>query len=615
MLHVKKYNGILFSLVPTVILFCAIVSLSGFSKNNTKTEDPALLAAHIDSLVKYRAYYPFIRYEKNYIEWFGSAGIGSFFRKVAQTDTRKLKILHIGDSHIQADIPSGYVRERLQETFGYGGRGLVFPFKAAGTHAAYDYKTSCSGRWEYNRNIQRDYRYDMGLIGATIHTSDSCASFKLIFREGYIKENFTLLKIYCKQDSLSYDLKIKTSSGEVPVHVDCNDYANSKPYVVLKMAEATDTLQVFVNKTEAKQNFFECYGLLIENDEDRGVLYNSTGINGAGYVSFLRQRVFGQQLQELKPDLVIIDMGANDFNARVYNDAAMESNLVRIINSIRDSAPEAAILISNAQDIYYRRKYNVTQCKDFMQMTLRVAQKYHCAFYNYYTVSGGRRSMDQWYKNGLARKDKVHLSAPGYYIRGELLLNAMLNSYVVWLQQQNDTLIADQHLLDTLALKKYFDEEINFKTVAAKPLHVAVSNNEENDYEGSDVTYYKIRKGDNLGAIAERFGVRVSQLQQWNALSGTKIIAGATLVIYKKSTTSTPLNIPEKPAGTKPVNHSSTVPATSGRTVAGKKSYKVVSGDNLWLIAKKFNTTVEKIKQLNGLKTDKLSINQILLIP
>ncbi|HNX07042.1 MAG TPA: LysM peptidoglycan-binding domain-containing protein, partial [Bacteroidales bacterium] len=140
-------------------------------------------------------------------------------------------------------------------------------------------------------------------------------------------------------------------------------------------------------------------------------------------------------------------------------------------------------------------------------------------------------------------------------------------------------------------------------------------NNEENDNEELDVTYYKIRKGDNLGAIAERYGVRVSQLQQWNALSGTKIIAGATLVIYKKTNTSNPVNMPEKPAATKPVNQSATVPASPERTVAGKKSYKVVSGDNLWLIAKKFNTTVEKIKQLNGLKTDKLNINQILLIP
>ncbi|HQI69466.1 MAG TPA: LysM peptidoglycan-binding domain-containing protein [Bacteroidales bacterium] len=615
MLQHKKYNSIVLLLLPPVILFFAIVSLSGFSKNNIKTEDPVHLAAHIDSLVKYRTYYPFIHYEKNYIEWFGAEGISNFFHKVSQTGSRKLKILHIGDSHIQADIPSGFVRERLQEAFGYGGRGLVFPFKAAGTHAAYDYKTSCSGKWGYSRNIQRDYHYDMGLVGATIHTGDSTASFKLVFREGYIRENFTLLKIYCKQDSLSFDLKVKTSPNEAPVYVDCNDYTNSKPYVVLKMAKATDTLEVFVNKTEAKQNFFECYGLMIENDEDRGVLYNSTGINGAGYVSLLRQHNFAQQLNELSPDLVIIDLGANDFNARGYNDAAMESNLVRIINMIQDSAPEAAILISNAQDIYYRRKYNVAQCKDFMQMTKRVAQKHNCAFYNYYTVSGGLRSMDQWYKNGLARKDKVHLSAPGYYIRGELLLNAMLNSYVMWLQYQSDTLIAEQHIIDTLELKKYFDEEINFKTVAAKPTPLAATNHEDNDPVESDVTYYKIRKGDNLGAIAERFGVRTSQLQQWNALSGTKIIAGATLVIYKKSNASAPVKVPEKPSGTKPTNESATMPTQTARQATTKKSYKVVSGDSLWSIAKKFNTTVEKIKQLNGLKTDRLNINQILLIP
>ncbi len=612
----QKHIKPLLLLLPVVILFFIFQSFISFSKNNPKTEDPMLIARHIDSLIKYRTYYPFIRYEKNYIEWFNASGISSFFSKVSMTGTRKLKILHIGDSHIQADIPSGYMRERLQEIFGYGGRGLVFPFKAAATHAAYDYKTSCAGRWDYNRSIQRDTRYDMGLIGATIYTSDTAASFKLIFREGFIRENFTSLKIYCKQDSLSYDLKVKTSSEENPLHIDCNDITSGKPYVAMKISKATDTIEVFVNKTEAKQNFFECYGLMIENNDDKGVLYSSTGINGAGYVSLLRQRMFAQQLNELNPDLVIIDLGANDFSARGYNDVAMESNLTKIIDMIRGASPETAILISNAQDIYYRRKYDIIQCNDFMEMTKRVAKKHNCAFYNYYTVSGGKKSMDKWLKNGLARKDKVHLSAPGYYIRGELLLNAMFNSYVMWLQNQNDTLIADEHLIDTMTLKKYFNEEINFKTENKKTVSLTAYSTEETEPTGSDVAYYKIRSGDNLGSIAERYGVKVSQLQYWNALSGTKIIAGETLVIYKKPINSTaPLNQAPLSNNVTPTNKTATLPATTRNPKPRKISYKVVSGDSLWVIAKKYNTTVEKIKQMNNLKSDKLNIGQILLIP
>ncbi|HNW70556.1 MAG TPA: LysM peptidoglycan-binding domain-containing protein [Bacteroidales bacterium] len=612
---IHKHNKTLFVLLLATLLFFVFQSFIIFSENKETTEDPVHLAMHVDSLIKYRTYYPFIHYEKNYIEWYNGAGISSFFSKVSKTGTRKLKILHIGDSHIQADIPSGYIRERLQEIFGYGGRGLVFPFKAAATHAAYDYKTSCSGRWEYNRSIQSNIRFDMGLIGATIYTNDSAASFKLIFRDGFIRENFTLLKIYCKQDSLSYDLKIKTSSGVNPIYIDCNDTSTGKPYVALKISKATDTLEVFINKTEAKQNFFECYGLMIENNDDNGVLYNSTGINGAGYHSLLRQRLFAQQLKELSPDLVIIDLGANDFNSRVYKDKEMENNLTSIVDMIRSGSPETAILISNAQDIYYRKKYDIVQCNDFMEMTRRVAKKYNCAFYNYYEVSGGKRSMDKWLKNGLARKDKIHLSAPGYYIRGELLLNAMFNSYVMWLQNQNDTLIAADHIIDTLTLKKYFNEDICFKKENARTETHAAYSNEETEPDGNNAVYYKIRSGDNLGSIAERFGVKVSQLQYWNGISGTRIIAGETLVIYKKNNTVPPTNQTTKPTTVTPVNRAATLPTNTRPTGTKRTSYKVVSGDNLWSIAKKYNTTVDKIKQLNNLKTDKLNVGQILLIP
>ncbi|MDR1004290.1 MAG: transglycosylase SLT domain-containing protein [Prevotellaceae bacterium] len=45
---------------------------------------------------------------------------------------------------------------------------------------------------------------------------------------------------------------------------------------------------------------------------------------------------------------------------------------------------------------------------------------------------------------------------------------------------------------------------------------------------------YKIRSGDTLGSIAERYGVSVRQLQSWNGMSGTGIRAGKTLKIYQQ---------------------------------------------------------------------------------
>lgn len=48
-----------------------------------------------------------------------------------------------------------------------------------------------------------------------------------------------------------------------------------------------------------------------------------------------------------------------------------------------------------------------------------------------------------------------------------------------------------------------------------------------------DVTYYRIKNGDTLGGIAERYGVSVKRLREWNGLRNNNIRAGKTLKIYK----------------------------------------------------------------------------------
>ena len=610
--YLKYIKFSLFVLLGAIfIIFQSLgISRPRFSFDSDSLSNPN----YINSLISYQSYYPFIHYEKNYIEWASASAIDSFFLKIPQTPRRKLKILHIGDSHIQADIPTGAIRNRMQEMMGYGGRGLVFPYKAAGTHSAYDYKTSCEGKWNYTRNTQKEAVYDMGIIGATINTSDTAASFRFIFREGCIRENFTVLKIYCKQDSLSYDLKMKYGGSSASIHIDCNNPVSGSPYIQINLPKSTDTLEFFVNKTEKKQNFFECYGLMIEGHENNGVLYNSVGINGAGYKSILKQRLFSQQLQELRPDLVVVDLGANDFFAGGYNAAEIEKNLKAIIDMVHGASPGTRIIVSCAQDIYYRRKRDVVECMDFSELTKRVAISENCAYYNYYEVAGGKASMNQWYKRGLAQSDKIHLTTSGYQVRGELFLNALLNSYCKFLMNPgHDSLIAENNIIDTTELKKYFVEDVNIKSEARKVV-TQVYHEPEIVTEGDDKIYYTIRSGDNLGSIAQRYDVTVSELQYWNGLSGTKIIAGKTLVIYKKGNGTAPQVKTQQVQTTqqpKPANNNEATQRHSYR----KSTYTVKSGDTLWDIAIKFGTTVDAIKKANNLTGSKINIGQVLVIP
>ena len=48
---------------------------------------------------------------------------------------------------------------------------------------------------------------------------------------------------------------------------------------------------------------------------------------------------------------------------------------------------------------------------------------------------------------------------------------------------------------------------------------------------------YQVKNGDVLGSIANRFGVTVKQLQEWNGLKGSMIRAGQKLYIHADSST------------------------------------------------------------------------------
>lgn len=73
----------------------------------------------------------------------------------------------------------------------------------------------------------------------------------------------------------------------------------------------------------------------------------------------------------------------------------------------------------------------------------------------------------------------------------------------------------------------------NRRTVSVKNDNPRVSKKGSASRGNGGVTYHKIRRGENLGSIAGKYGVRVKDLQRWNGLRGTNIAAGKRLKIYK----------------------------------------------------------------------------------
>ncbi|MCB9359924.1 MAG: LysM peptidoglycan-binding domain-containing protein [Flavobacteriales bacterium] len=127
---------------------------------------------------------------------------------------------------------------------------------------------------------------------------------------------------------------------------------------------------------------------------------------------------------------------------------------------------------------------------------------------------------------------------------------------------------------------------------------------------GSEPITYTVKSGDVLGVIAEKYDVRVSQLQDWNDINGTRIDVGQKLLIYSK--TGSPNRVRETKAPEPEIEDEEITPAPTSNE--GYITYTVKSGDNLWIIAKKYSgISAQNIMDLNGIDED-LDVGQVLKI-
>lgn len=101
------------------------------------------------------------------------------------------------------------------------------------------------------------------------------------------------------------------------------------------------------------------------------------------------------------------------------------------------------------------------------------------------------------------------------------------------------------------------------------------------------VTKYKVRRGDSLGKVAEKFGVTIAQLKKWNKLTSNKLNAGKLLVLR----------------GNEEAN---SLGDNSSRSESNVIRYTIKSGDTIGEIAEKYHVSIDNIKNWNNLKNDKL---------
>lgn len=135
----------------------------------------------------------------------------------------------------------------------------------------------------------------------------------------------------------------------------------------------------------------------------------------------------------------------------------------------------------------------------------------------------------------------------------------------------------------------------------------------------SSTKNYKVKNGDNLGAIAEKFEVSVVDIKKWNKLKSNNISVGDNIkiVTQERVAAKSRKDIKSDKNDIVAVNDSKNTDksiVTDNQQNTPTDFYVVQAGDNLSTIARKFNVSVDELKNKNNLTDNNIKLGAKLII-
>lgn len=352
------------------------------------------------------------------------------------TSATPVSIVHIGDSHVQADISTSITRSLLQYDYGDAGRGLVCPLKMSGTNEPSDYTFRSRGSWNPAKLMSSSWHHTMGFTGTSIHPVTS--SSNLIISTGASDDYnpFTSLTLFHNGKLIVKDV---TGDDGTPLGVRT---IPSRDYTQILLTSP----QTSVSISFASAGDLTVYGASLSGDRP-GVFYHTIGNNGAAYETYNRIGNVGVGIAPLQPNLVIISLGTNEAFGK-FNSASFVASIDRLVKNIRTANPDALIMLTTPMECHRStttsRRVKVRRNGKLRTVTrtstsyavnaniapvrtaiLDYARRNSLPVWDWYEVAGGRGASTVWIKNNLFAKDRVHHTQRAYRIEGRLLYEAL----------------------------------------------------------------------------------------------------------------------------------------------------------------------------------------------
>ncbi|MEW6087080.1 MAG: SGNH/GDSL hydrolase family protein [bacterium] len=392
----------------------------------------------------------FINYDKNKIE--NSESLKVFYNKLENlknTNKSKILIIHIGDSHIQADYFTGELRMLFHRYFGNAGLGIIFPYKLARTNSSSSYISFSNKKWKHDSIKNKHPEMTVGLCGISIETFAPGSEITINLKDNKdVDYSFNKVTVFYEKDerAFGYFLNEAGRFNNTPgVFVD----GSGEFYDVFRFDGPLKSVKLRTQQVNKNEDHFRFYGMLFENGY-YGIIYNSLGINGATFDDFNNNESSIKQLSVLSPDLLIISLGTNESLGKIINPENFNDSVNRFISKIKHYNPNLDILFTIPPDNlltrritdfaykkdksgkrvkeYYKKKvYLKNEKLGFIRNSIiNYALKNNYAYWDLYSIMGGDGSIEKWHKKSLVQNDRIHFFKNGYELQGKLLFEAFL---------------------------------------------------------------------------------------------------------------------------------------------------------------------------------------------
>lgn len=382
----------------------------------------------------------------------GRANLKRFFTHLKNDSLTR--IMHYGDSQIEGDRITSFVRNKLQVRFGGTGVGLRPALQP------YDYIFSAvqvnSKNWKrfpiYGRIDSTIEHSKYGVMGAMSRfapvTSDTIPFVDSVLYKAEM--NVSKSKISYRRTQEYAHMRLF--------------YGNAKRPVELQLLVKGDTLLRDTLEQDLDYGIVECalpdstssvtlkfsgfdspdiYG--IELASQTGVIMDNIALRGSSGTIFTRANYTHslKMYTDLDPDLFILQFGGNTI-PYIKNEKAIARYgryFGAQIRTLQSLCPNAAILVIGPSDMSTKVKdkyVSYEHLPNVVETLKNVSLEHGCGYWDMYTAMGGYNSMPSWVnaEPELARPDYVHFSPRGARLIANMFYNALLLEYNQFLESE-----------------------------------------------------------------------------------------------------------------------------------------------------------------------------------